>query len=196
MRPHPLPFVWPYALAFWGVFVWVFTPEWGVVRRARGRASDPQDAGSLWAIMIGNQIAMALALTLAWVAPSATIDRRVPLFWVGIAVLAAGSLLRRHCFRMLGQSFTGAVQVHTGQTVVDRGAYRWVRHPSYSAGIMMFAGIGLALGNWLSLASMVLITAAAYGYRVTVEERALAATLGEPYREYMRRTKRFVPYLV
>jgi protein-S-isoprenylcysteine O-methyltransferase Ste14 len=36
----------------------------------------------------------------------------------------------------------------------------------------------------------------AYGYRVSVEERALVAVLGDRYRAYMRRTKRFVPFVV
>src|SRR5829696_5289565 len=123
------------------------------------------------------------------------LPRPLPFVWP-YAALVAGSLLRRHCFRMLGESFTGAVQVRAEQTVVQRGAYRWVRHPSYTAGILMFSGIGLSLGNWLSLAVLAVIPAATYVYRVAVEERALAATVGEPYREYMRRTKRFVPYVL
>jgi hypothetical protein len=37
--------------------------------------------------------------------------------------------------------------------------------------------------------------AAAYTYRISVEEAALVAALGEPYKEYMRRTRRLVPFL-
>ena len=37
--------------------------------------------------------------------------------------------------------------------------------------------------------------ALAFGYRVRVEERALLSVIGEPYRDYMARTKRFVPFL-
>jgi protein-S-isoprenylcysteine O-methyltransferase Ste14 len=36
---------------------------------------------------------------------------------------------------------------------------------------------------------------AVYGYRVGIEERALLATIGDSYRRYMSRTKRFVPFL-
>jgi protein-S-isoprenylcysteine O-methyltransferase Ste14 len=35
----------------------------------------------------------------------------------------------------------------------------------------------------------------AFLYRVNVEERALAAVIGDPYRSYTQRTKRFVPFL-
>jgi len=116
-------------------------------------------------------------------------------YWGGTALLAAGSLLRRHCWRMLGEYFTGNVQTVERQPVIDRGAYAYVRHPSYTAGVMMFSGIGLALGNWLSLAITFLSAAAVYAYRVRVEERALVAALGVPYVDFMKTRKRFVPFL-
>src|SRR5438034_7500267 len=45
-------------------------------------------------------------------------------------------LLRRHCFRLLGASFTGDVRARADQAIVTTGAYALVRHPSYSAGIL------------------------------------------------------------
>jgi protein-S-isoprenylcysteine O-methyltransferase Ste14 len=110
--------------------------------------------------------------------------------------MVAGSLLRRHCFRMLGSSFTAVVVVAPGQQMVERGAYRWVRHPSYSAAALVYAGMALALGNWVSVAIVLTAAVLTYGYRVRVEERALVQTLGEPYRAYMQRTKRFIPLII
>ena len=191
----PLVFGWPHALVFWGVLVWAFSPEFRVVsRRARAPAST-QDAGSKRLIMISQPLAIVAAFAVAANVGSATLPHRVGLFWAGVAALAAGSLLRRHCFRMLGASFTGAVIVKPDQPVVERGAYRYVRHPSYTAGAVMFLGIGLALGNGLGLVVLAVLIAAGYWYRVVVEERALGATIGDPYRSYMRRTKRFVPFV-
>ena len=65
-----------------------------------------------------------------------------------------------------------------GQLVIDRGAYALVRHPSYSAGIAMFAGIGLALGNWASFLVAVAVSLVVYDYRMRVEERALPGRAG------------------
>jgi len=117
-------------------------------------------------------------------------------FFIGLGIMIAGSLLRRHCFRMLGRSFTAVVVVNLDQQIIERGAYRWVRHPSYTAGMLLFAGSMLALGNWLSVAVVLSGAIVAYSYRVRVEERALLETLGEPYRAYMQRTKRFIPKLL
>ena len=147
-------------------------------------------------IVIGMDLALPGAILLAFLTPAGTMTHhRSAVFGAGVALIVLASLLRRHCFRMLGDSFTAAVRVRADQAVVERGAYRFVRHPSYSAGMLMYAGLGLALTNWLSLAVLVLASVLTYGYRVSVEERALVATLGERYLAYARRTKRFVPFV-
>lgn len=191
---HPIPFVWPYALLFWTVFVWVFVPESALIRRT---TATKDDAGSVMFILIGNQLATFLGIVAAFVVPAATFSRgRLAAFWAGTALLAAGSLLRRHCFRVLGKFFTGAVKVQEDHRVIDAGAYRWIRHPSYAAGIMVFGSIGLAMGNWVSVALLLAIPFAVYSYRIAVEERALLLRIGEPYAEYMRRTKRLIPFVI
>ena len=60
----------------------------------------------------------------------------------------------------------------------------------------MFIGIGLALCSWISLAILFFAHCYLYGRRVAVEERALLDTLGAPYREYMSRTRRFIPFVI
>jgi protein-S-isoprenylcysteine O-methyltransferase Ste14 len=191
----PLVFVWPYALVFWAVLVWAFSPEFRVVSRRTGAPVSQQDAGSKLLIMISQPLGVVAAFVIAVNVGSTALPHPVWLFWAGVAAMVGGSLLRRHCFRMLGVSFTGTVIVRPDQAVVERGAYRYVRHPSYTAGAVMFLGIGAALGNGLGLAVLAVLVAAGYWYRVVVEERALAATIGDPYRSYMRRTKRFVPFV-
>lgn len=196
---RPLPFVWPYALVFWAVYVWAFIPEWKVVQSGRKgtKDADSKDRGSLWVIMGGMWTALLIAYALAfvktWTFPPAWLT---PLFVAGVLMILLGSLLRRYCFRTLGEYFTGDVKARADQPVITSGPYRLVRHPSYTAGMMMFIGIGLALGSWLSLAILTIATVATYSYRVMIEERALVDTIGEPYRSYMKERKRFIPYVV
>jgi protein-S-isoprenylcysteine O-methyltransferase len=196
---RPLPFVWPHALVFWAVYVWAFLPEWKVVQGGiEGvKGSDSRDGGSLRVLLGGMWIALLIAFWLAFVrAWSFPPGSRLPLFAVGLSLIVLGSLLRRYCFRTLGQYFTGDVRARSDQPVIRAGPYRLVRHPSYTAGMMMFIGIGLALGSWFSFILLTIATIATYGYRVVIEERALLDAIGEPYRSYMKETKRFVPYVV
>ncbi len=191
MHP-PLVIHWPYAVVYWGVFIWAYSQEWRLTRRSR-RMKSTQDAGSYLVLILIPGLAVWTGFAIAYAGRHGALGRQHLWFYAGLGVMMAGSLLRRHCFRMLGESFTALVMVRPGQQVVHRGAYRWIRHPSYTAGMLLFAGTMLALGNWLSVAIVLGISILSYLYRVRVEERALVETLGDPYRAYMQRTKRFIP---
>ena len=110
-------------------------------------------------------------------------------FAAGLTVLVAGVRLRLRAIRELGRFFTYAVVVHQGQRVVDTGPY----HPSYTSLLMGMLGMGLALGTWLSGPVCFLPPLIGFTLRLQSEERVLVVELGEPYREYMLRTKRLVP---
>jgi protein-S-isoprenylcysteine O-methyltransferase Ste14 len=191
----PLPFVWPYALVFWPVFLWAYTREFGIVRRAQ-RTQEATDSRSLQVIMFGQGLAFFAAFPLAWVRALRIAPAHAPaVFSLGVVMILAGALLRRHCFRMLGASFTGDVRARADQEVVSRGAYRILRHPSYTAGILLNTGIGIALGSWASALLLAVASFAVYLYRIGIEERALVATIGEPYRQFMLGRKRLIPFV-
>jgi protein-S-isoprenylcysteine O-methyltransferase Ste14 len=193
----PLAFTWPYFLLFWPIYIWVFAPEFRIIRTAAPGAAPPaEDRGSLQVIMVVMSVGLLAPFLLAFFLRRATLPgERTLWFFLGLAVLVAGSLLRRHCFRVLGRFFTGAVIIQEDHRLIDEGAYRWVRHPSYSAGLLIVLGIGMALDNWPGLAIAVVLTAIAYTYRAHVEEQALLAKLGEPYARFLATRKRFVPYV-
>jgi protein-S-isoprenylcysteine O-methyltransferase Ste14 len=199
-RPvRPLPFTWPYALVFWAVYAWAFFPEWKVVQGGIKGAKDAgsKDSGSLRVLLGGMWIALFLAFPLAFVrAWSFPLREQLPLFIAGLLLIVSGSCLRRYCFRTLGEFFTGDVRAREDQPVICTGPYQWVRHPSYTAGMMMFIGIGLALGSWVSFLLLTVGSIATYRYRVAIEERILLQTIGEPYGSYMKGRKRFIPHIV
>jgi protein-S-isoprenylcysteine O-methyltransferase Ste14 len=197
--PKPLPFVWPYAAIFWLLYAWVFFPEFGVVRRSRmgGKPAPAEDRGSVRIVVVGGSLAILSAFLLAFLAPHALLPGpRQAWFFAGVGLLIAGSLLRRHCFRVLGKFFTGAVIIQSDHRVIDVGAYQWVRHPSYSAALLIVAGIALALGNWLSVVVSLVGAFFIYSYRARVEEQALLSALGAPYADFMAKRKRFIPFIV
>jgi protein-S-isoprenylcysteine O-methyltransferase Ste14 len=192
---RPLIYTSPYSWVFWAVFLFAFVPEFRLVARSRPAAAEKTDRGSMRLIMIASQIAFLAAFAIAWWNRFILANGQKIWFAVGIAVLLSGVGLRRHCFRTLGSYFTANVRVVAGQTVIEDGAYRWIRHPSYTGGMLMYLGTGLAMTNWLSALVLLVVGAIGYFYRVRVEEQALQTNLGEPYRDYMRRTKRFVPFI-
>lgn len=117
-------------------------------------------------------------------------------YYLGIALMLAGIVVRQWAIAVLGRFFSGVIGVQEGQRVVESGPYRLVRHPSYSGALLIMVGIGLAFQSWGAVLVIVLIFAVCYGYRMIVEEKVLVANLGDSYAEYMKRTKRVIPFLV
>ena len=86
------------------------------------------------------------------------------------------------------------VEVQEGQTVIDTGLYGIVRHPMYTATILMSLAIPLVLGSWISFLPMllypVIIIRRIHGEEALLEE-------GLPgYREYKQKVRwRLIPYI-
>jgi protein-S-isoprenylcysteine O-methyltransferase Ste14 len=187
-----------YALILYAAFLVWIVPE--VIRsfahrvNRDSRTNDRFSGIFLFAcIWIGIQSAYILAYKL----PGFAIPwHRMLLFGAGIFLMLAGVVFRAYSIRVLGKYFTTVVAIQPGQTVTRTGPYRYIRHPSYSGALLTILGIGLAIGNWLGLIAVLFFGALGYGYRIIVEEKALIAALGEPYREYMRHTKRIIPFVI
>ncbi len=199
MQLRPLPFcAGPiFAFIFWGAFtVWIL-PEviaWRVKRSAD--SSKARDQGSLNLIVILWWIGLALDFALSLLLPEASILwKRTSLFFSGVCLMLLGVALRWYSAAILGKYFTFDVAVQGGQALIETGPYRFIRHPSYSGALVSLAGFGLALGNWAGLAAGLCCLGSAYAYRIPVEEAALASALGDGYTQYMKRTRRLVPFL-
>ena len=80
-------------------------------------------------------------------------------------------------------------------TLVTVGAYRFIRHPLYAS---LLALVWCAyLKNPSAIAGIVLAMSAS-GFLIATavaEERENLASFGAPYAAYMKRTRRFVPFL-
>ncbi|MFL5298702.1 MAG: methyltransferase family protein [Phenylobacterium sp.] len=115
--------------------------------------------------------------------------------WAGATIAVLGLALRLWSVITLGQYFTYVVKVTPDQKVVDTGPYRLIRHPSYAGALLAGVGIGLSLGYALAPVIIGATSLAAYVIRILVEESALAEGIGEPYRRYMGRTRRLIPFV-
>ena len=142
----------------------------------------------------GGGVIVACALAAIWTG-AALPWLRQEVTIAGIVVILLGTALRWWAILTLGRYFTIDVAVRSTQSVVQSGPYRFVRHPSYTAILIMLLGVGMALTNWASLVAMLAGGLIGLLYRVRVEEHALVEALGQPYMDYMRTTKRFIPFI-
>jgi len=194
----PLIYGWNvYALLFWIVYiVWFVLEMIGAVAQRVRAGAQKHDRGSMVVLIVGLYVGVLLNFALPGLFPGATITWNRPvLFFIGLTLMVLGIILRQYAIRVLGRYFTRIVATRADQPVVQNGPYKFIRHPAYSGTLLTLLGIGLAMTNWASLAAILVCSFIGFFYRVLVEERALRTSLGQPYVEYMGRTKRFVPFV-
>jgi protein-S-isoprenylcysteine O-methyltransferase Ste14 len=81
--------------------------------------------------------------------------------------------------------------VREGGTLIVTGPYRWVRHPMYTAVLLLSAGLTVLDPTWLRIGATILMVPALAG-KLTVEEELLR--LAYPaYGDHAQRTKRMIP---
>lgn len=176
--------------AFWVISeVVIMRLKW-----AKPSESSAQDRWSiyvLWALFAGGPFLGGMATAIG--AGQMPVLIRPWAFWGGLALILVGIAVRWIAIATLKKYFTVNVAIASDHRVIDHGIYGIVRHPSYAGTLLSMIGLGFAFLNWVSLAIVVSLAIAALAYRITVEERALVAALGDDYRDYARRTKRLIP---
>ncbi len=153
------------------------------------------DQGSRPVLRISMGVGAIGAIVLSNAVPAAQITNRAVTAWVGLVVLWCGIALRLWSFHTLGRYFTFTVQTSGDQPVITDGPYRWIRHPSYAGVLLAVIGVGLFIGNWLSLAALTVAVVVGLVNRIRIEEQALLADLGDRYRDYAATHKRLIPYV-
>jgi protein-S-isoprenylcysteine O-methyltransferase Ste14 len=162
--------------------------------RAKSSIARHADDGSLtilWTtIAFSVGLAMFSAGLFGWAAlPVSPVVRDT----LVLVLLGLGLPLRWASIVILGRFFTVDVAIHQGHTVVERGPYRYVRHPSYTGILIAFLGVGVYCGNWVSLLIVIVPITLAFSRRIRTEELALLRDLGSEYARYRSRTAKLIP---
>jgi protein-S-isoprenylcysteine O-methyltransferase len=114
---------------------------------------------------------------------------------IGAVITSSGIVLRVWALTTLGKFFTMPITIRDDHRLLTEGPYRWVRHPAYTAGILMAVGMPIVLGTWVGLLVTLTACLSAYVYRIRVEERVLAQHFGSEYADYSQRTWRLLPWV-
>jgi protein-S-isoprenylcysteine O-methyltransferase len=166
-----------------------------VTRRSRSRTGIRQDRSTLRVLWLVIMASVAAGIFVAGHWPAAALPYRRIFALAGVVLFVAGLLLRWWAIIVLARFFTVDVTIEKDHELVERGPFRVLRHPSYTGVLLAFVGFALSLRNWAALLAVLLPIFAAFIHRMNVEEKALSRALGSRYTEYMRRTKRLVPFL-
>ena len=109
------------------------------------------------------------------------------LFVIGVAIRALGK-------RTLGEYYAYGLRILPNHKLVKHGIYRHIRHPITLAALIYGAGIPLFFSSLYGFIVM-LAMIPFFLYRIEIEEKMLIEKFGEEYREYMKHTKKIIPFV-
>ena len=115
--------------------------------------------------------------------------------WLGVALCASGLAFAVWSRRTLGDDWSRDVDLKQGHRLVLRGPYSLVRHPIYTAHLLMALGSAISFGMWLGYVAVVSFFV---GFRVKLvqEEELLLRSFPNEYPEYKARVKALVPWVL
>ncbi len=97
-------------------------------------------------------------------------------------------------FSSIGSGISPTSATRQQHMLSTKGPYRWVRHPLYTIGSSLFISFGMMADNWF-IATLGILAFIGMAIRTPKEEANLIEKFGDEYREYMKRTGRFLPKL-
>jgi protein-S-isoprenylcysteine O-methyltransferase Ste14 len=166
-----------------------------ITRRSRSQTGTKQDRSTLGVLWVVIMVSVTAGVYVASRWRAAALPQAHLFAYAGVALFVAGLFLRWWAIITLGRFFTVDVTIEKDHELVERGPFRVMRHPSYTGVLLAFVGYALTLHNWAALLVTLLPIFAALIRRMNVEEEALSRALGSRYTDYMRRTKRLVPFV-
>ena len=93
--------------------------------------------------------------------------------WTMVAVVLATQALRWWCISTLGRRWNTRIVVIPGLPLVDRGPYRWLRHPNYVAVVVEGIALPMVHTAWITAVTFTVLNAFLLRVRIRAEEDAL-----------------------
>jgi protein-S-isoprenylcysteine O-methyltransferase Ste14 len=112
--------------------------------------------------------------------------------WLGVVLFAAGGALRIWPVFVLEERFSGLVAIQPCHTLVTRGIYGVIRHPSYLGLLINSFGWSLAFRSGVGVILTLLLIPPVLA-RVNAEENLLRGHFGAEYNAYCSHTWCLIP---
>lgn len=111
---------------------------------------------------------------------------------IGLSLCVLGAAIACSARYTLGKNWSGAVQLKENHELIERGLYRYVRHPIYTGLLLLFLGNAIMVGDWRGLLAVAIVFVS-FWRKLRLEELWLTQHFGARYTEYASRTKALLP---
>jgi protein-S-isoprenylcysteine O-methyltransferase Ste14 len=114
--------------------------------------------------------------------------------FVALVACLAGIVITVWARIVLGRNWSGSITYKEDHELVDRGPYRFVRHPIYTGLLLMILGTAIVRGTPDALLAFVFFFVI-HVWKLRREEKLMSRYFPDSYPGYMSRTKALVPFI-
>ena len=145
--------------------------------------------------LIGFVAMIAYVINPAWLT-WASAGFPVWLRWSGVGIALVGFALLQWAQVTLGRSWSDTPRMMKEQALITSGPYQFIRHPIYTAFILILASTLFISSHWLIGLTWAGMTILDIASRIGFEESLMLEYFGEQYRAYMKKTGQLLPRLM
>jgi len=115
--------------------------------------------------------------------------------YIGFILYLTGALLVLVARAQLGRFGTAELITEEDHRLFTQRAYKYIRNPMYSGGLIATIGFCLVFRCIITLIIMFISTFLIYRMRIIEEERILLKKFGKEFEDYIKKTKKLIPFL-
>jgi protein-S-isoprenylcysteine O-methyltransferase Ste14 len=180
--------------ACWIVFVTVWLLAAVSTKRAIYRESQAQRL-RYWVLFVIACFLLIYGCGLPYPLNVDFVPRATPIAYSAALFCIAGLAFALWARATLGGNWSGVVTLKEGHELVQRGPYRFVRHPIYTGVLIMSFATALVQSRLAGFVG-VLLMFASFWIKLDIEERLMLQQFPQRYAAYRQRVKRIIPFVL
>ena len=148
-----------------------------------------------WVLLVTAYLLLIYGRQLPYPLNLRIIPHAAPIAWTAVVLCIAGLLFALWARFILGRNWSSVVTLKEGHELVERGPYRFVRHPIYTGMLAMFFATALVQRHFAGFVG-VLLMFVSFWVKLGLEENLMLQQFPEQYAAYRRRTRRIIPFVL
>jgi len=178
----------------WVVFITVWLLAAASTKRTVYRESRAQRL-RYWVLLVISYLLLLYGRELPYPLNLRVIPRATPIACAAAFLCVAGLGFALWARVTLGRNWSGVVTLKEGHELVQRGPYRFVRHPIYTGVLIMFFATALVQSHLAGFVG-VLLMFASFWIKLDREETLMLRQFPERYAAYQKGVKRIIPFVL
>ncbi len=114
---------------------------------------------------------------------------------IGLIFFVIFSWIQVYSYKYLGENYSQEILIFKNHNLINKGFYRFIRHPQYVSQILSDLGVGVALMGYLVIPIVLILEIPLFILRAKKEEEIFEKHFRSEFTSYKEKTGFFFPFI-